>query len=328
MKKYKKIFLSLVGAGVGISVVERSFMRKERQRDNVFPIEPLLMPEEVKHVRVPVSDGGEIHIVEYGQGPTLFFLHGVTLSLNMWVYQFKELSANYRVVAMDTRGHGGSIAGTDGYTMERLSQDVLEVMDRMKLENCLVGGHSMGGMILLALATNHLERLAAHAKGLALIGTTAGPLVDPILQDRIASYSMPIAKRLFSWEQRNGFSLIPPGDIGYLIARYSFGRYPSYKEVELVRSLIGVMSPLAAWELFETILYFDVHELLANINIPSLVLSGSKDRMASLHHSKVLAEKIPDAHLIILPQAGHMLPLERYKEFNEELSNFAQNVLV
>jgi hypothetical protein len=81
------------------------------------------------HRTVATSDGGEIHVVERGQGRPFVLLHGVTLTSLSWQYQLIDLvDAGYRVVALDIRGHGRSRPGRDGFTLARLAADLHQVL--------------------------------------------------------------------------------------------------------------------------------------------------------------------------------------------------------
>ena len=71
----------------------------------------LVLSEELVHHDVPVGDGGSIHAAEAGSGPPIVLVHGVTLSVLTWARQFAGLKGSHRVIAIDQRGHGRSVAG-------------------------------------------------------------------------------------------------------------------------------------------------------------------------------------------------------------------------
>ena len=135
------------------------------------------MPGDVEHHFVPVDDGGRIHAVERGSGPPVVLVHGVTLGVAAWVPQLHQLARTHRVVAVDQRGHGQSIAGDGGYSLERLAADLSCVLGALELRGAVVVGHSMGGMVTQLLALDHPEAVAERVAGLVLVATTAGPLL-------------------------------------------------------------------------------------------------------------------------------------------------------
>ncbi len=75
----------------------------------------LVLPGDVEHHDIEVDDGGRIHVVSRGRGQPLVLLHGVFLNSGIWVHQLADLSDELRVIAVDLRGHGRSVSGSDGF---------------------------------------------------------------------------------------------------------------------------------------------------------------------------------------------------------------------
>ena len=147
----------------------------KRIRRSPAPEDPeLAVPDEVSHSVVALRDGGESHLIEMGEGPPLVLLHGANLSAEVWSYQLRDLSATYRVIALDLRGHGRSSAGEDDVTISAMATDVAEVMGALGLERAVLVGHSMGGMVSLRLARAHPELLGTRIGAIALVATSGG----------------------------------------------------------------------------------------------------------------------------------------------------------
>ena len=126
-------FVSGVGA---LYVLEKAIARRWHAPEDELASAGLSMPSDVQHHFVTTTDGGRIHVVEAGQGPPIVLVHGITLGVGIWVRQFRGLAGTHRVIAIDQRGHGQSIAGTDGYRFERLADDLIEVLVRDPGSRC------------------------------------------------------------------------------------------------------------------------------------------------------------------------------------------------
>jgi pimeloyl-ACP methyl ester carboxylesterase len=131
---------------------------------------------------VAVSDGVSLYAEVDGQDDapvTVVFCHGYTLNLDSWHYQRRDLRDSYRLVLWDQRSHGRSPRTMDGdCTIDRLGDDLAEVIEALVPGPCVLVGHSMGGMTIMALADRHPELFGDKIKGVALISTSAGKLAE------------------------------------------------------------------------------------------------------------------------------------------------------
>lgn len=114
---------------------------------------------------VKSSDGVEIHYSVYGEGsPALVFVHGWSCDQTYWKNQVPEFSKRYTVVTIDYAGHGQSVADRENFTMESFGDDVVAVVNDLKLDQVILIGHSMGGYVIIDAATK------LPGKALALVG--------------------------------------------------------------------------------------------------------------------------------------------------------------
>ncbi|MEJ2468562.1 MAG: alpha/beta hydrolase, partial [Campylobacterales bacterium] len=93
--------------------------------------------------------------------PALIFIHGFPLNRTMWQPQMEALKGRYRLIAYDLRGHGESSLGEEDFTMERFVQDLLGLMEALRIEKATLCALSMGGYIALRAAETHPERFSA-----------------------------------------------------------------------------------------------------------------------------------------------------------------------
>ena len=313
---------ALAGAGYALLRTSRGW----RVADDVLEAAGLTLPDDVQHHTLPVSDGGSIHAVEAGEGPPLVLVHGVTLGVNTWAPQLRELADHHRVIAVGQRGHGRSVAGADGYTLERLADDLLEVMEALEVTGAVLVGHSMGGMVSQLLAVRRPEELRRHVAALVLLATSAGPMVPGPGGGMLATVLAGGADRSLRRADRLGRGLFPFEDIGPWLARVSFGSHPVPAQVELARSMIAAMSPAAMSGLLGPLLAFDVHDRIHAIDLPTRVVVGTRDVLTPPRMARVMAGAIPGAALILLPGCGHMVMLERADELSDLLGRLSSEV--
>ena len=285
----------------------------------------LVVPDDVVHRWIELDDGGVAHAVERGDGPPVVLLHGVTLAAGVWSQQLADLGDRHRVVAVDLRGHGRSTVGADGFTggIGRLASDVRQVLHALDLTGALLVGHSMGGMVALQLVADAPpEWTAARIGALALVATSAGPVVDVVGARTATMLSRALSGGLQAAD-RIGLSTAHSADIRWWMARANFGPGADPVQVAMteelgagtpLRTLAGLVGPLAA---------FDVSRRLGHLDLPALVVVGSHDRLTPPRHAQRLAGALAGAQLVELPRAGHMLMLERPHELSRLLAEAA-----
>jgi len=291
-------------------VLERSLARRWRAGEDELTAAGLSMPD-VDHHFVPTDDGGRIHVVEAGTGPTIVLIHGITLGVGVWARQFRDLTDRHRVIALDQRGHGQSIGGSGGYSFERLADDLLTVLEHRGVTDAVVVGHSMGGMVLQFAALRRAEALARYASSIVLLATDAGPAIPGPVGRPMGTVTGRMAGRAARFAERRGKGVYPGSDLATWGARVCFGSQPRAADVELVRSISAGVSPRAMAELLIPLLAFDVRAELVNIEFPTLVVVGTRDLVTPARRARVMAARIPHAEIEVLAGCGHLVMLER-----------------
>lgn len=217
------------------------------------------------------------------QTPPLVLVHGAGGNLMHWPGELRRLP-DHEVYALDLPGHGRS--GGPGRTeIAAYAEVVREFADALKLPAFVFGGHSMGGAIALEFALRHGNRLA----GLILVGTGARLRVAPEILRGIAADFVGATALLADWAHGAHVE-------------------PNLQRIYLRR--LREVDPQALAADFLACDAFDRRVDVAAITTSSLILCGDADRMTPIKCSQLLAAKMPDARLIILPGAGHMAMLE------------------
>lgn len=305
-----------LGYGAGRLALERLRRRGDTHAGEAFE------PEADRAYELPSHDGGTIHVLSRGEGPALVLSHGLTLSVRTWTLQFETLpAAGFQVVAFDHRGHGRSVVGTTGHTIENLAADFRSVLEQLDLRDVVVVGHSMGGIAAQAFAARCPDVVAERVRGLVLVSTIARtPLSAPraagmLRLVRGASGHLPDSSIVW----RNP-------DVGLLLARVGFGRDARQSDVELVRQMMLACSNETRREAPKAIIGFDLTAELPDIAVPTLVIGGTADVVTPPFEARRIARLIPGAQLELFEGGGHMLMLEQPERFDRTLTDFARRV--
>jgi len=271
--------------------------------------------------RLDAFDGGSIYVVEAGEGPPIVLSHGVTNSIRTWVHQLETLPrAGFHTIAYDHRGHGQSVAGSAGHSVENLALDLRTVVEAYDVRGAVLVGHSMGGVAVQAFVTRFPELAAERVAGIVLLSTLATtPLGSHSTRTkrRIEQITNHAPDMGWVWNSRN---------LGLLAARLGFGRDPEPSHVELVRQMLAACPPRTRLEAPRALIGLDFTADLPNVRIPTLVIVGTADFLTPPRQARLIAELIPDARLEVFPGGGHMLMLERTEELDRMIVDFAHEV--
>lgn len=283
------------------------------------PIDDALfaMPDGVVHHHLTTPDGGVVHAVERGSGRPLVLLHGITLRHDVWAPQFHQLADRYRVIAVDLRGHGESRAGSDGFGIGRLADDLATLLEGLDLHDAVVVGHSMGGMTAMQFCGQHPEVLSARVAGLVFVATRAHQVLPPGFGRG--------ARALVSQGQGlldSGGTLPARATVTERAARLAFGERPHPRAVAIVAEMGSSIVPEALVPSLAGLIEHDARVALRATRTPALVVVGTRDLLTPVPAGRHLAHLLPDAELVVLPKAGHQLMQERPDELAELLDAF------
>lgn len=284
------------------------------------------MLADVNGVRLGYSDtaSGVSAAVHGGvQSPVVVLVHGFPFNRSLWDPQLAYLRTKARVIAPDLRGFGASEAGPPGpLTMEQHADDVAGLLDYLKVrEPVLFCGLSMGGYVGLAFWRRHRERVRAFV----LADTRAGADTEEGKANRLrlaeateqANSPEPVIEAMLP-------KLVAPG----IAISQDGGRVvQETTAVRQVRAMMAGTSPRAIADGLRGLAQRpDSTELLAEIDVPTLVLVGEQDQITTPADAEALARGIPNARLEVVPLAGHVSNLENPDEFTQALLRFMEEV--
>jgi 3-oxoadipate enol-lactonase len=228
----------------------------------------------------------------------------------MWQPQINLLKDNYRVIAPDLRGFGKSDAADGQYTLEFFVDDLLELLDHLKIQKSVVCGLSMGGYIVLRAVERNPERF----RGLVLCDTRSEADSNEAKLKRAAA--MKTVKQQGVAEYADAF-------VKSALAPQTFAVRPNV--VAVVKNLIQENSPIGTCgALLAMASRTDTTASLSRIDVPSLILVGEHDALTPPVAAQSLQDKIRDAKLHVVPDAAHISNLENPQGFNELLLAFLE----
>ncbi|MFF1465438.1 alpha/beta fold hydrolase [Streptomyces sp. NPDC058330] len=270
-------------------------------------------------------------------GPvTVVFSHGYCLSQDSWHFQRAALRGLVRTVHWDQRSHGRSGRGRDQAQgvplgIDQLGRDLKAVIDAAAPEGPLVlVGHSMGGMTMMALADRHPELIRDRVAAVAFVGTSSGKLGE-------VNFGLPVAgvnavRRVLPGVLRalgSQTELVERGRratadlFAGLIKRYSFGSRDVDPAVSRFAERLIESTPIdVVAEFYPAFTEHDKSGALpAFRDVPVLILAGDKDLVTPGTHSEAIADQLPDAELVIVPDAGHLVMLEHPQTVTDRLAD-------
>jgi pimeloyl-ACP methyl ester carboxylesterase len=242
----------------------------------------------------------------------IIFVHGFPYDHTMWDKQIDELKSHYYCVSYDIRGLGESPIGDGQYTIESFVDDLEAILNELKLEKPVLCGLSMGGYISLRA----VERNESIYGGLILCDTRSASDADEgkiKRADNIRKINVHGVKQFVSDFVPMCFSVKSITD--------SNEEYSKVLSKSLNSNAIGVKGCLLAMA-GRT----DTTGYLSKIKIPALLLCGEDDRLTPPDAMELMAVQIPGSQFEIVPNAGHMAPIENASFVTNKIKKFLSKI--
>lgn len=250
--------------------------------------------------------GIEMSYVMEGSGPTVTLSHSLGTDLSMWDEQARALSARYRVLRYDTRGHGGTSAPPGAYTLELLADDVAGLLGALGITETHFVGLSMGGMIGQTLALRH----PGMVQSLVLCDTTS----------RYPAEAAPIWEERIRVVQGQGMEAIVEATLERWFTPAFRRRRPEV--MDRVRGMIR-RTPVPGYVgCCHAIPKINLTDRLREIRCPALVVVGEEDPGTPVAMAREIQAALPAAELAVLRSASHLSAIEQAEEFNRVLLGF------
>ncbi len=255
---------------------------------------------------VTTSDGVRIHyrIDGRGDGPPLVFSNSLGTDLGMWDDQADEAEGlGFRVIRYDQRGHGKSEAPRGDYTLKRLADDVIDLLDALEIEKTAFCGLSMGGMTGMHLAKRHGHRFSR----VALCNTSAWMPPPENWNTRIKAVN------------EGGMEAVVERILGIWFTPAFRERAPA--AVERIRAMILSNDPVGYVGCCAAVRDMDERNQLGTIEEPVFVVIGAHDPSTTPEAGQYIVARIPGAQKVVL-DCAHLSNIERRDDFNRIVLGF------
>jgi len=255
----------------------------------------------MKEETIRVKDGNLFYRFE-GQGEPLILLHSLGVSSESWQHVIEPLSRNFSVYAVDLMGHGNSDKPSKNYEIYHYAENVIELMDVLKINQARIIGNSIGAMVSIEMSVSFPQRLAKQV----LVGC---PIWDTAWErmERLMFYSY------LRYDSDGNLEPITMDGLSLFFAHPTTAVLDWYNNVEAKAEPWRKKAQIA-------IVLYDVVSKLHMVNCPTLIISGGKDEL----HEKdqVLVQRIKGAKYSLIEDAGHLPQMDAPEDFLKPVMEF------
>jgi pimeloyl-ACP methyl ester carboxylesterase len=247
------------------------------------------LPSALHSGMAPVN-GIKIWYAEFGQGEPVILLHGGLANANYWGEQIPTLAAHYRVIVMDSRGHGRSTRNAQPFGYDLMASDVIGLMDFLHIRKAAIIGWSDGAILGLDIAIHHPERLT---KVFAFAANS-----DPSGVSDIAHSPVFIAYIARAEKEYEALSPTPHEYDAFLAQiEKMWATQPNFTAAQL-----------------------------ASISVPIWIVDADHDEAIKRENTEFMAAHIPGAGLLLQPEVSHFSFIQDPQQFNADVLHFLEHV--
>ncbi len=257
------------------------------------------------------SSGVKIRWEETGVGEPILLIMGLGYTLEMWHRLVPVLSERYRVLAFDNRGVGESDVPPGPYQLPDMAEDAAAVLAAAGETSAHVLGVSMGSVIAQELALRYPEQVRSLILGCSMCGGPKSVAAEPEVIEMLGA-------RAHMGPEAGARAMIPyiydPATPQALIDEDLAIRLRTFPTAE---GYLGQLGAVFGYETFDR---------LPLMSVPTLVIHGESDRLVPPANGIDVAERIPGAKLVMLPQASHIFFTDQPEESNRSISQFLRQM--
>ncbi len=253
---------------------------------------------------------GSIYYEEVGTGRPVVLVHGWSANHTFWEPQVSAFAASYRTIAIDLRGHGLSDKPARGYRFDDHCQDLKQVMHTLGVEDATLAGWSTGG----GICTKYAATVGDHISQLALVGPTSPRFVS----NHRYPYGLDVedVRAVIAGETRDR-----PANRRVVMER-CFHKLPSMQMLDWVWQNSMQCPAYVGIQLMEALIEEDLVDLLPKISVGTSIFQGRYDAFCPAEGAGFMAERIPEAEVVLFEGLGHAPHLEDAQAFNAQFGAF------
>jgi pimeloyl-ACP methyl ester carboxylesterase len=272
-----------------------------------------------EHLRSETVHGARVNYVEMGAGSPVVLVHGLSGCWQNWLENIPHLAKRHRVIAMDLPGFGESELPQEEISIPGYGRFVDAFLGSIGIEQGALVGNSMGGFIAAETAISHPSR------------------VEKLVLVSAAGFIRYDGRRLRAAER--AARLFHPMTAAFLARRehlvrrpklrsrmlYGVVRYPDKIPPELAYEVASGAGKPGFLDAFGAIMDYDFRDRLPDVSAPTLIVWGRNDRIVPVSGAYEYERLIPNAHLEIFEETGHVPMLERPARFNQVVEDFLRS---
>lgn len=258
------------------------------------------------------ANGINIHYEIHGTGDPVVLIGGLGADTFLWFRQTPELSKNFQVIAFDNRGAGESDKPEEPYNIKMFADDTAGMLKGLGIPRAHIIGASLGGLIAEEFALTYSEM--TNRLVLASTGFGGPHMVKPSI---FALVPMLLTMRRSgdpALDIRRSFELFTSPEWcaqhGDLLNQYVDWRVAHPQPPEAYKRQNAAVK------------IYDCEYRVGQIKAPVLIIHGANDRVVPVKNAQLLKGKLPQAQLVIIPDAGHAAPIQCAEQFNETVTQF------
>lgn len=254
---------------------------------------------------------GKVHLALAGSGPALMFWPSLLMDGSMWAAQAAHFGDRYRVILVDSPGHGESEALTRLFSFEECARAIREILDALDIDKVHFIGNSWGGMIGGTFAAAYPDRV-----GVSILMNCTASACGP--RQKLEYFLL--TRILWLAGKMPGFMV--GKSIDAFIGPTSARERPQVAEI--IRAAVGRANARSVYWAIRSVVPSrpDQHALVGKIRTPVLVVAGEEDRTFPVAETAAMANSIPGAEFTVMKRTAHLAGLENPVEVNALIDGF------
>jgi pimeloyl-ACP methyl ester carboxylesterase len=260
-----------------------------------------------------------MNVLDYGSGPPLIFIHGLSGCWQNWLENIPHFARDHRVIAVDLPGFGQSEMPVEQISMSGYAETMDALMTGLGIDSAQIVGNSMGGFIGAELAIQH----PARVERLVLVAA-AGLSVEYIRTDRTSGLrhrAENVAFFYVGWLASRSHTVVGRRRLRTALLLLVAAHPAKLPPALTIEQVAGSGKP-GFTDALDAMLDYPLRDRLEKIGCPTFIVWGDKDRLVPVRDAAIFEKLIPDARAVVYTDTGHVTMMERPARFNRDVRAF------